>query len=351
MVRAARALPVMLALVAALVALVAPRASASVSTDVAAAINSSRGEAGLAPLTPNSSVDAVAQAWAEQLASAGELSHNPSYTDQIPAGWTGAAENVAMASEPSAAGMHTQLMNSPGHRANILGDFTHVGVGFAVDDSGAGWLVEVFARYPGQVSGDYSLGSPATDAAPSSNAPQPAPAAPSPAATVPEGWLGPGSSGEAVRELQQQLADLGYPIDVDGDFGSATSAQVQAFQRDHGLTADGLAGPATLQALRDAVAAATATATAEPTATDTGNEEPLPPTAQPTFPAEVATRVPLSQVDPSQGDPSQVGTAAAGISVEVGDPLLWWFALGGGAIAVGIGGVVAAWRRRRDIST
>jgi uncharacterized protein YkwD len=43
---------------------------------------------------------------------------------------------------------HEQLMNSPGHRANILGDkYTDVGVGLAANERGDYWLTEEFVRF------------------------------------------------------------------------------------------------------------------------------------------------------------------------------------------------------------
>lgn len=63
-----------------------------------------------------------------------------------------------------------------------------------------------------------------------------------------------GSKGEYVRELQTMLAAKGYDLGkygIDGDFGSATLAAVKAFQADHGLTPDGIAGPLTWDALKD----------------------------------------------------------------------------------------------------
>lgn len=65
--------------------------------------------------------------------------------------------------------------------------------------------------------------------------------------------LGEGSVGEAVRDLQQSLAALGYPLAVDGIFGKETEKAVSAFQRDHGLGADGIVGPRTLAAIREAL--------------------------------------------------------------------------------------------------
>ena len=55
-----------------------------------------------------------------------------------------------------------------------------------------------------------------------------------------------GARGEAVRQLQRDLAALGFFLAADGDFGPATQKAVRDFQRAHGLAADGIAGPETL---------------------------------------------------------------------------------------------------------
>ncbi len=68
-------------------------------------------------------------------------------------------------------------------------------------------------------------------------------AAPAP---VSYGLLKKGDRGEAVRALQERLAELGYLTgDIDGIFGSGTREAVIAFQRRNGLDADGYAGEAT----------------------------------------------------------------------------------------------------------
>ncbi len=55
-----------------------------------------------------------------------------------------------------------------------------------------------------------------------------------------------GSRGQQVLYLQWLLTVYGYqPGSPDGIFGSGTQAAVQAFQRDNGLSADGIVGPAT----------------------------------------------------------------------------------------------------------
>ena len=55
-----------------------------------------------------------------------------------------------------------------------------------------------------------------------------------------------GSSGSAVKKLQILLNGLGYIAgSVDGKFGSKTSRAVSDYQKDNGLTVDGVVGNAT----------------------------------------------------------------------------------------------------------
>ncbi|MDT8901895.1 C40 family peptidase [Anaeroselena agilis] len=81
------------------------------------------------------------------------------------------------------------------------------------------------------------------------------------AATFEEGDWGPD-----VAQIQTTLGTLGYDAGpADGEFGSATKAAVKAFQKDRGLDADGVVGPATYRAMmgrdipvsRDGASAAT----------------------------------------------------------------------------------------------
>lgn len=56
-----------------------------------------------------------------------------------------------------------------------------------------------------------------------------------------------GSRGNEVRRIQTKLKQLGYyKGSVDGIFGTGTKNAVIAFQKNCGLTADGIAGPKTL---------------------------------------------------------------------------------------------------------
>ena len=65
-----------------------------------------------------------------------------------------------------------------------------------------------------------------------------------------------GNYGALVKECQTMLNKLGYDLGIcgiDGDFGQATEKAVKAFQKDHGLTQDGVVGQKTWTVLEQAV--------------------------------------------------------------------------------------------------
>ena len=71
-----------------------------------------------------------------------------------------------------------------------------------------------------------------------------------PPAAKPAAMLKRGDRGPAVTDLQTALCGAGYPVAVDGAFGRLTAEAVMRYQRDHGLAADGIAGPRTLDGER-----------------------------------------------------------------------------------------------------
>lgn len=92
---------------------------------------------------------------------------------------------------------------------------------------------------------------PAPKSAPKS-APKPAPKA-APARTA-SGVMELGVSGSDVAVLQRELTSLGFnTYGTDGVFGPNTQRAVEAFERSHGLTVDGIAGPGVLSAVRQAL--------------------------------------------------------------------------------------------------
>ena len=152
----------------ALVIVQSPAAHAGENETIYSLVNDARWSQGSAGLVRNPALDAVAADWADALAAAGTLSHNPEYSNQIPSGWSSAGENVAQGHSGGAA-MHEGWMNSDGHRANILGNFTDIGIAY-LEAGGTTWGVEVFANYPGSVGPSASAGAVAP-AAPEESAP------------------------------------------------------------------------------------------------------------------------------------------------------------------------------------
>lgn len=89
----------------------------------------------------------------------------------------------------------------------------------------------------------------------STPAPNPSPA-PAPQPSINNNVLSIGDTGEDVRELQEWLVKLGYNVGSkgpDGDFGSKTYAAVIDFQRKHNLKDDGIVGPLTENAIKEAI--------------------------------------------------------------------------------------------------
>lgn len=105
-------------------------------------INDERRAAGTHELANDFDLNAQAQQWAEHIAAQGKLSHSKL---TVPPGATRVAENVAYG--PSIDVNHRNLMNSSGHRANILDSrMTRVGIGVATGANGSVFVVQLFAN-------------------------------------------------------------------------------------------------------------------------------------------------------------------------------------------------------------
>ncbi|HEV7955577.1 MAG TPA: CAP domain-containing protein [Marisediminicola sp.] len=125
-------------------------ANAGEPESIHALVNKDRAANGQPPLSRNSQMDRVALDWANQMAASGTMKHNPDYSNQISGGWSSVAENIARG-QSDGASMHRAWMDSDGHRGNILGNYTDIGIAF-VSAGETTWGVEVFASYPGSVS-------------------------------------------------------------------------------------------------------------------------------------------------------------------------------------------------------
>ena len=94
--------------------------------------------------------------------------------------------------------------------------------------------------------------------------------------------LNKGSSGEIVRQLQENLHTLGfYDGVISGNYGNLTKEAVRQFQKEHDLTADGVAGPRTLAKVAEEIAkknGATGGTSQSTPAPDAGTQTPAPST-------------------------------------------------------------------------
>lgn len=71
--------------------------------------------------------------------------------------------------------------------------------------------------------------------------------------TLGERLLKRGCKGEDVRMLQTLLVEIGYKLEIDGDYGPDTEAKVKKFQEAAGIEVDGKYGEESHEALMDAV--------------------------------------------------------------------------------------------------
>lgn len=150
------------------------------------------------------------------------------------------------------------------------GSINHTGIVESVVGSGENWtsLTTIEGNSSDQVArrtynrGNSSLagfGRPKWSLVTNSSTALPVPStSPITHTTVSSTILRKGSTGTAVKEMQEKLIKLGYscgPDGADGDFGKNTLAAVLKFQGEHGLGVDGEVGPLTMAALNKAYAA------------------------------------------------------------------------------------------------
>lgn len=116
--------------------------NAAAENEFASRINSLRSSNGLAALSRSGSLDSYARSWAKKMADAGSISH--SNIGSLLGEWSSVGENVGVGSSVGA--IFDSLVASAPHKSNMLGDFTHFGIGVYQDAVGALWTTHVFAR-------------------------------------------------------------------------------------------------------------------------------------------------------------------------------------------------------------
>lgn len=154
-------------------------------------VNAERLKAGVGALTPRDDLTAIAVAHSERMAQSGDIFHSDSFMSAavkslLRAGVRG--ENVAYNGNIDNA--HFRLMESAGHRANILDRrFSVAGIGVARHPDGRWFITENFIQPAGAPRSAAPVASrsaaPARPAAPSTTTAPPAPTTPAVPTTVP----------------------------------------------------------------------------------------------------------------------------------------------------------------------
>lgn len=108
-------------------------------------INQSRAGAGLPSLSIKPDLVDYARRHTAKMISSGTIFHSTSAElSSASTGWTTMGENVGRGPNPSV--LHGAFMNSPSHKANILGDFDRVGVGAARSSDGVLFVTVIFMK-------------------------------------------------------------------------------------------------------------------------------------------------------------------------------------------------------------
>lgn len=170
----------------------AAAAEPGLEAEYVASLNEVRAREGLAPLRVHDELVAVARAWADVMAGANDIWHNPDLGSQVSAPWVVLGENVGTGHE--VATVMRAFVGSPAHYRNIVDPrYDDVGVGVTWGSDGRMYTAHVFMDLGGDPQRAASSGSAPTGvaAAPSTLAASPttpAPAAPirPPAAAAPE---------------------------------------------------------------------------------------------------------------------------------------------------------------------
>lgn len=105
-------------------------------------VNERRTEHGRAVLVTDPDLNAVAERHAGRMADRGEIYHNPNLGDEVD-GWEALGENVGVGG--SIGDIDAAFYASEGHRANILGAFTRIGVG-VIEREEEIYVTQVFFR-------------------------------------------------------------------------------------------------------------------------------------------------------------------------------------------------------------
>ena len=127
-------------------------------------INSLRSSKGLGTLTVHGELTSIGRAWAGQMASVGEISHNPNFPNQVGANWLKLGENVGRGYDVNS--LFDAFVRSPAHYKNLVDPaFTHVGVGVVMSGNTI-FTSHQFMQLAGAAASKPAPTAPASTAAP-----------------------------------------------------------------------------------------------------------------------------------------------------------------------------------------
>lgn len=141
----------------------APGAFAASEDSLLAKLNAERTSRGLSGLSSHWDLVDDAEAHSNRMMEADDLHHNPNLGN-VTTGWVSLGENVGVG--PSVNSLHSSFMNSSGHRSNILGDFTHVGIGAVRESENKLWVTVVFMKASGGATTTTTTSAPTTSVTP-----------------------------------------------------------------------------------------------------------------------------------------------------------------------------------------
>ncbi len=114
-------------------------------------VNAQRASAGLPPMQMLPALNAAAASHSQSMANGSVPFGHDNFQSRLQAAaqqagvqHRGGAENVAYRYDRDAAAVVQQWMNSPGHRRNILGNYTMIGIGTATGRDGTVYYTQMF---------------------------------------------------------------------------------------------------------------------------------------------------------------------------------------------------------------
>ena len=129
------------------VATPSPAAAADASTEAlfVTRLNEIRSQHGAGPLQMYGELQGIARGWADHMAAAGAISHNPSFSGQVSANWSKLGENVGVGA--SVDQLVAAFVKSPAHYQNIIDPaFTYIGVGVTYGADGRMYTTHDFMQ-------------------------------------------------------------------------------------------------------------------------------------------------------------------------------------------------------------